>query len=198
VDVTDKQRADIEEKLQKKKTKTFTRQILYDYRLYPQLYKLAHELYKIWFGAKDVHFNDIPKNEPANVHKIGLYIVEHRKHFYKAQYPTCLANDGLEDIDISNEQDQIGFAAELESAHFLTQASVLKHFKCKWGQSLPNIMKPMINDKAPLALLLFSDDIPEYIWSGRGFRHLADTRSSRLLHLFKAECTTVPDFCLHV
>jgi hypothetical protein len=34
VDVTDKQRADIEEKLQKKKAKTFTRQILYDYRLH--------------------------------------------------------------------------------------------------------------------------------------------------------------------
>jgi hypothetical protein len=41
VDVTDKQRADIEEKLQKKKAKTFTRQILYDYRLYPQLYQLC-------------------------------------------------------------------------------------------------------------------------------------------------------------
>jgi hypothetical protein len=64
VDVTDKQRADIEEKLQKTKAKTFTRQILYDYRLYPQLYKLAHELYKIWFSAKDVHFNEFQRTSP--------------------------------------------------------------------------------------------------------------------------------------
>jgi hypothetical protein len=69
----------------------------------------------------------------------------------------------MEDIDISDEQDQIQFAREVDSAYFLTQASVLKHFKCKWGQSLPDIMKPTVNDKIRVAMLLFSDDIREFL-----------------------------------
>jgi hypothetical protein len=163
-DVSEAQTADINQRIQeKKKPKAYTRQILHDCRLHKDISGLAQKLHTLWSDAKDVHFNELPRSESANIHKIGLFIAEKRQYHHKAQYPTCLADEGMEDIDISDEQDQIQFACELDSAYFLTQASVLKHFKCKWGQSLPDITKPTVNDKIRVAMLLFSDDIREYL-----------------------------------
>jgi hypothetical protein len=45
VDVTDKQRAEINEKLKQKKTKNIARYVLYNYKLHPEIYKLALQLY---------------------------------------------------------------------------------------------------------------------------------------------------------
>jgi hypothetical protein len=164
VDVTDKQRAEIDEKLKQKKTKNIARSVLYNYKLHREIYKLALQLYKKWHEAKDDHFTDLPKNETNAVHMIGKYILEKRQLVPKAQYSTyCLANDGVDNPNVASAQDQIVFARELDSAYLLTQASVLKHFKCKWGQSLADIMKPTINDKARVSLLLYSDDLREYV-----------------------------------
>jgi hypothetical protein len=46
VDVTDKQHAEIDEKLKQKKTKSYARSVLYNYKLHREIYKLALQLYK--------------------------------------------------------------------------------------------------------------------------------------------------------
>jgi hypothetical protein len=44
VDVTDKQRAEIDEKLKQKKNKYIARSVLYNYKLHREIYKLALQL----------------------------------------------------------------------------------------------------------------------------------------------------------
>jgi hypothetical protein len=145
----------------KKKPKTFTRLILHDYKLHPHLYTLASILHKKWFEFKDVHFADLPKQETTTIHMIGQYIAGHRRLYKKADYPAWAESDSTNN-DIAKDQDQMQYASELDSAYLLSQTDLLKHIKCKWGQSLPDVMKPTIDDKVRVAMLRFSGGFVPY------------------------------------
>jgi hypothetical protein len=101
---------------------------------------------------KDVHFGELPKNATSSIHQVGIWIASKRRLVNKADFHTPQA-----------EQQQMQYVGEHENVYFLLQADVIKHFKCKWGQSIVDIMKPTINDKVRLALLLFHDDVREYV-----------------------------------
>jgi hypothetical protein len=163
-DVTEKQRGEIDAKLaeKKKKPKTFTHMIQHDYKLHPHLYTLASILHKKWFEYKDVHFADLPKQETTTIHMIGQYIAGHRRLYKSADYPAWAESDSTNN-DIAKDQDQMQYASGLYSAYLLSQTDLLKHFKCKWGQSLPDVMKPTIDDKVRVAMLLFDDEIRDFV-----------------------------------
>ena len=155
IDVNDDQRREIDARKmaeKKKKAKTFTRKILHDYKLSSDLYTLAEKIHKTWESNKDVHFEKLPNSATSNIHHIGTWIASKRCLVCKADFHTPQA-----------EQHQLEFVGELGNVYFLSQADVIKHFKCKWGQSIIDTMKHTLNDKVRLGLLLFHDDIREYV-----------------------------------
>ena len=153
-DVTQKQRSDIDEKTAQKgaKKKRFTRAIIHNYKLYPKLYMLSQDIYSLLQAKKEDYFEKMGTKGTSTIHGIGEWIAANRRLISRADIYSEGIGDDLLQLATGPKH---GASGEL---YFLSQSKLLTHAKAKWGSTVEDVMKPTINDKLRLAMLLFHED----------------------------------------
>ncbi len=105
---------------------------------------------------KAEYFGKMPKNNTAPVHMIGEWIVANRRLVGRGDFHTGADQEFL---DLANRPEYL----DRNEFYFLSQKDVIRQFCSRWGETLKDALTPTIDDKLRMGLLLFHEDVREYV-----------------------------------
>lgn len=143
------------QQLMKNKDRKKSKNITFGLRYHPNLYQLAKMVHDIFLEHKTTDLKKMTGNASNNIHKIGKFIAGRRSHVARADFYNVRGADIEEFMELVNSADYTG----TDDFYFLSQATMLTHFKNEWSETIADVMKITIDDKVRVAVLLLT--IPE-------------------------------------
>eukprot|EP00956_Cyclotella_meneghiniana_P000827 scaffold952_cov56-Cyclotella_meneghiniana.AAC.2 len=136
--------------------KKFTRKIRVGYMLHSTIYDLASDIHQLMLPKKAEYFGKMANTKTVPIHMIGEWIVTNRRLVSRGDFHTGADQEFL---DLTTRPEYL----ERQEFYFLSQKDVMRHFCSRWGESLKDALTPTIDDKLRIGLLLFHEDVREYV-----------------------------------
>ena len=137
--------------------KVKTRNINHGRCFYPDLYKLAEEVFKLFDTKRDIHFQQLPKErqKTATIHAIGKTIASHRVFYLRNDLNNN--KQGFDDFILSAKY------AACDGFYILTQAALIDVILQRYGGD-ESQRRATTNDKIHVAGILITDEeMREYL-----------------------------------